>query len=177
MDLLESVWLIALFIFALLHSEFAFRYPHPYHPLDPISQWIIFYFVVGIGFASVVLTSLATAIAIMSVIGLVSGLCAYFLRQRFAFPLDKIGMAKKAPWFLKATALFCFLSSVVWLALDFDWYFGLIPIILWGGLGYLTAEISIRRYSHGTNHDREGTIRAINFAQGRGIDFARYPFP
>jgi len=123
------------------------------------------------------------AIAIMSLIGLVWGLFAYFLLQRFAGPMDRTGMVRNHPRRLPCVNIFLFASSALALGSTMGWYWSILPVFLWFILGLITAELAIRRRMRQSEGriNRQTAIFGINQYQGRGGLLSgnnyRYPFP
>jgi hypothetical protein len=138
----------------------------------------------GVAVAVSLLVTVRAAVVITSLIVFVSSLTAYFMLQRFAGPLDRTGVVNSNPLLYSATTLAAFLACTVALVLFGGWIWIVVPIVVWFLLGFLCAELAIRRYISksrrwGTDCDRRRAVFALNSAQGRrslfGMD--RYPFP
>lgn len=119
-------------------------------------------------------------IAIVSAMGLMWGLFAYFLLQRFAGPVDRTGMVRNHPLLLPLMNGVLFSSSALAFGLSVGWLWAVLPLIMWFILGLVSAEIAIRRLmtrSEGTLN-RQVAIFGVNQDQGRGLlGGDRYPFP
>jgi hypothetical protein len=137
------------------------------------------------------LASVGAAVVVTSLIGFGWALMSYFLLQRFAHPIERCLRVLKNPMFHPLVAFGGFISSTFAIIFLADWRLAFIPIVLWLLLGFLCAEIAIRRYMRsskrsGSDCDRDMAIFAINNTQGRGRSFNdlffskkmnRYPFP
>ncbi|MFH1613656.1 MAG: hypothetical protein ABIG61_01035 [Planctomycetota bacterium] len=129
--------------------------------------------------------SITTALIVTSFVGYGWVLISYFILQRFAGRLDRPAMVYKHPMFYPLAAFGGFLSSTLAISFFAGWWLAFLPFVLWLMLGFLCAEVAIRRYMReGDKCDRDLAIFAVNDAQGRNNDFAtmifkknRYPFP
>lgn len=131
--------------------------------------------------------SVGAAVVVTSLAAFGWALVSYFLFQRFADELDRPFIVHRAPMFYPLAAFGGFISSSLAVILFSGWRWVFLPTGLWLLLGFLCAEISIRREMRsGSGCDRDLAIFMINEAQGRGIhrfqdmfkrDRNRYPFP
>lgn len=136
-------------------------------------------------------TSIAAAVVVTSLIGFGWALMSYFLLQKFAHRFEQCLRVLKNPIFHPLVAFGGFISSTFAIIFLADWRLAFIPIVLWLLLGFLCAEIAIRRNMRnskrsGSGCDRNLAIFMINETQGRGRSFNnlfsskwmnRYPFP
>jgi hypothetical protein len=141
-----------------------------------------------IAIAVCLFVSIGAAVVVTSLTGFGWALMSYFLLQKFADPLDRPLRVHETPMFYPSGALGGFISSTLAIILLADWRWVFLPIMLWLLLGFLCAEIAIRRYMRsGSGCDRNLAIFMINEAQGRGLrsfqdilnlkGMNRYPFP
>lgn len=131
------------------------------------------------------LVSVPAAVVATSMILFASSLMAYFMLQRFAGPLFRPMIVIRNPIFYSAIALAAFLACTVAVVMFCGWFWAVAPIGVWFVLGFVCAELAIRRLiarskSAGrSGFDRRLAIFALNDGQGRrglfGMD--RYPFP
>jgi hypothetical protein len=135
---------------------------------------------VGVSF----LHSVRVAVAVTSLILFICSLIVYFMLQRFAGPLDRMGIVISNPLLYPVIAFAAFLGCTAAIIMFCGWFWGVVPIIVWFVLGFLCAELAIRRYiteskQRGTDCARQLAIYAMNHAQGRRSPFRmdRYPFP
>ena len=138
----------------------------------------------AIAVALSVLVSLRAAVVLTSLMLLVSCLSVYFMNQRFAGRLERTGIVISNPLLYPSLSLAAFLACTAALILFWGWVWGVIPALLWLALGFVCAELAIRRYmarsrESGSGCDRRLAVFAINSAQGRDSLFRpqRYPFP
>jgi hypothetical protein len=113
---------------------------------------------------------------------------SYLLLQKFEDShLERVFWVSKFPWLCPLAAFGGFVSSTLATVFLADWRYGLIPIVLWLLLGFVCAEVAIRRRVRrfketGHEVDRGLAIFCINESQGRGYSAAassalnRYPF-
>jgi len=142
---------------------------------------------VAIAVAVCLFISAGAAVVVTSLAVFGGALISYFLLQRFADPLDRPSFVHRVPMFYPLAALGGFISSNFAVILFSGWRWVFLPIVLWLLLGFLCAEISIRRNMRsGSGCDRNLAIFMINEAQGRGFrsfkdifkkNTNRYPFP
>lgn len=134
----------------------------------------------------VICMSLDTAVLVMSGSALAWGLVLYFREQRFANPLNRPMMIHEWPWLLPLLSFGAFLSSITAILLYSHWYWAFIPVVMCVAMGYLMAEMAIRRemkeaarHSESASSDRRFAIFVVNNYQGRGslLTGNRYPFP
>ncbi len=132
-------------------------------------------------------TSITAAVVVTSFVAYGWAQISYFILQRFATPLERSGIVYEYPMFHPLAAFGGFLSSTLAISFFAGWWLAFLPFVLWLLLGFLCAEVAIRRYMReGHKCDRDLAIFAINDTQGRGrraedLLFSkkmnRYPFP
>ncbi|MBW8002290.1 MAG: hypothetical protein FVQ80_09745 [Planctomycetes bacterium] len=192
MVVIKIVWIIANTIAAahfsstfLVNSIYPANYKWVRFVDIMISPVVLFFFHGVIAVAMCLFASIATAVIITSFVGYGWALIAYFLFQRFADSLERPGLALEHPMFQPLGAFGGFLSSTFAISFFAGWWLMFLPFVLWLLLGFLCAEVAIRRLMRGDDgYDRRLAIFALNMIQGRlsGLNYwfgkiDRYPFP
>ena len=97
---------------------------------------------------------------------------------------ERPGIVRRLPRLYPAIVLLLFIASAVATAMHARVAWLILPIAGWCALGYLAAELAIRRYiamsrEAGRESDRKQAILALNANQGREVLLrrARFPFP
>jgi hypothetical protein len=144
----------------------------------------------GPAFCLALLVSVEIALIAISIGGFGCGLVAYFLGQRFESPVFSSNLVRRRPTFFPMVTLVFLSFSMSFLGMSKGWMWDTLLIPFWLVLGYVSAELAIRReqirsakYKEG--FDRGMAIFAINEYQGRGGASMfearpaadRYPFP
>ena len=133
---------------------------------------------VGVAILLAIVVSLKLAVGALSMLSLIWGVNLFYT-QKFAEPGERIGLR---PPLLRSTAILCLLSTAVAMGAFLVWYWACIPVIVWVGSGFLSAEIGIHRVLRGQRDsglecDRAMAIGIVNQHQGRLFRFTRYPYP
>lgn len=140
----------------------------------------------AIAIAVCLFVSVSAAVVVTSLAAFGCALMSYFLLQRFADMLSRPVVVIEHPMFYTYAALGGFISSNLAIIFVLGWRWVFLPVALWLLLGFLCAEITIRRYMReDDDSDRERAIFMTNEAQGRKVRFNnlfkktpyRYPFP
>lgn len=194
---IKIVWIVVNTIAAALFSYTALS--NLIYDLSAIKRWSIsvraitfpVHMVALYGTLAVAVCLFASVVASVIVTSFVEyggALISYFLFQRFADTEDQPHTVHRHPMFHPLGAFGGFLSSTLAILFFADWRLAFLPFVLWLLLGFLCAEVAIRRYMRdskrrGDKCDRNFAISAVNDAQGRGHNLKtfmmqdRYPFP
>ena len=187
---IAAAWFNYIFLFNPLF-EFVLRVEHKWKSLTWEKMMFTLFGALATFYCAVAITlcifaSVGSAVITTSLVSFGLALMYFFLEQKFVDPYKRCIRVIKNPWFHPLVAFGCFVSSTFAIIFLADWRLAFIPIALWLLLGFLCAEIAIRRYMwsskrDGFDCDRGMAIFAVNNAQGRRDFMAifknRYPFP
>lgn len=134
----------------------------------------------GVATVMYICTSAAVTVLTTSLMAFSWAITAYFLLQRFSGPLEQPGMVANNPNIFPSVAFIAFVASTTACVMYGRWFLSCLPIITWLILGYMCAEIAIRRYMRRSDKiDRDLAVFAVNEVQRRRgfMTTKRYPFP